>query len=375
MKKRTPLIQPEWDLLYPALIAKWRKLMKLPVSPVKDKLQTREFQTLIQDLLAYRESKDLSTSGAIAAYFMYEWPLRYAEALSLLRELPIPPTRTLEIGSKGSPFSLAALQYGATEAFSVDSNERMQKQGAELCGQMGYPISCRTCDYEKISTLPIEGKWDLIILPYSLFALFSNTGERASYLQKLLYLLTPQGHLLLVESSEEDTNRAFLSLRDELVRSGISITAPCLWKGNCPALHSKAPCYAQRPLDKPFMIKEIQRACHINLSSLKMSYLLLPSPEAPIETLQNNLYRVVSPPVHTFKGERFFLCGVKGKKTLGSTLQEHPKQSKAFAFLKRGDVIAIEKGAELEDDIQVTEKTTLELVAPCDKPLPYNDRC
>lgn len=345
--------------------------MKLSGGP-PDRLQTREFQALVRDLLAYRDSKDLSSSEAIAAYFLYEWPLRYAEGLSLLRELPAPPARTLEIGSKGAPFSLAALQQGAVEAFVLDTHERMLRYGAEFCGQMGHPISYRTCDPKKISSFPIEGKWDLITLPHSLFSLFPRTEERLIYVNRLLSLLSPQGHLLIVEPSDTDTNRSFLSLRDELSKIGIPILAPCLWKGDCPALRSNAPCYAQRPLDKPFMIRGIQRACNINLSSLKMSYLLLGSPLTELCQLPDNLYRVVSPPVSTYKGERLFLCGVKGQKTLGSTLKEHPKHSKAFEYLKRGDVIAIDDAAELDNDMQVFEKTSLQLYAPCDKPVPVS---
>ena len=118
------------------------------------------------------------------------------------------------------------------------------------------------------------------------------------------------------------------------------------------------------------MIKEIQRAADINLSSLKMSYLILRSPYFKAPQLPDNLYRVVSPALNTFRGERYFLCGVSGKKTLGTTLkEEHPKHSKAFEYLKRGDVISIEQAVELGEDMQITDKTLLQLKAPCDKPL------
>ncbi|MES2199131.1 MAG: small ribosomal subunit Rsm22 family protein [Chlamydiota bacterium] len=371
MKRKSANLHPEWDIIFPHLIGRWRKLMKLPLGP-EDRLQTREFQSLIQDFLAYRESNDLSSKESLGAYLLYEWPIHYAEGLSLIKELPKVPTRVLEIGAKGAAFSLAALQHGATEAFALDDNETALAYGADLSGHLGHPISVRTADCKQLKSLPVEGKWDLIVLPYSLFTFFDSTEAQFLYIQKLLRLLSFEGHLLIVESSATETNRRFLALRDAIAASPIPIVAPCLWKGNCPALkHGSSPCFAQRPLEnKPFMIKEIQRAAKINLSSLKMSYLILGSLHSHVKPLPETLYRIISPPVDTFKGERFFLCGVKGKKTLGTTLKEHPKQSRAFEYLKRGDVIAVENATELDNDLQVTDQTLLQLYAPCDKPLP-----
>ncbi|MBS0627439.1 MAG: class I SAM-dependent methyltransferase, partial [Verrucomicrobia bacterium] len=130
MKRKTSNPHPEWDLIFPLIIARWRKMMKLPLGPA-DRLQTREFQTLIQNLLAYRESKDLSSKESLGAYLFYEWPLHYAEGLSLLKELPKTPDRVLELGAKGAAFSLAALQHGAREAFALDENESALVAGAD----------------------------------------------------------------------------------------------------------------------------------------------------------------------------------------------------------------------------------------------------
>jgi hypothetical protein len=367
MKKRPPVPKADWDLIFPLLIARWRKLLKHPLGP-EDRLQTREFQSLIASLKSYMQTQTVVSPEDLGAHLMYFWPLQYAEALSLIKELPTPPERVLELGTVAAAYSLAALQHGAKEALAIGENELALKYGADLCGHIGYPISIRTGNYQRLSTLPLEGKWDLIILPYSLFALSSS--EEIPYIKSLLSLLTPQGHLLLVESSATEVNRRFLRLRDKIAQENLPILAPCLWKGSCPALqHGSSPCFAQRPFEKPFMIKEIQRAAQINLSSLKMSYLILGSPSAPARSLPDNLYRVVSPPVQTFKGERFFLCGVKGKKTLGTTLKEPTQETKAYAFLKRGDVIAIDEALELDGDLQVTQKTKLKLHSPCDKPV------
>jgi hypothetical protein len=45
------------------------------------------------------------------------------------------------------------------------------------------------------------------------------------------------------------------------------------------------------------------------------------------------------------------------------------KHSKAFEYLKRGDVISVDQPVALGEDMQITEKTIVELKAPCDKPV------
>lgn len=369
MKKKPSILAPKWDELFPLLITRFRKLMKLPIGPT-DRLQTREFQTLIQNLTAYHASSDLSTPESLAAYLLYDFPMRYAEGLSLLKELPAPPRRVLELGSKGASFCLAALQHGAEEAFALDPSANALKYGADICGHLGYPISVRPWNPSELGPLPVEGKWDLIVLPYSLFAFFETEEKQITFIKRILPLLTENGHLLLVESSQNEVNKKFLMLRDQIARMGISIVAPCLWKKGCPALAHGSICFAQRELEnKPFMIKEIQRAAKINQSSLKMSYLLLGSLDTKLPVLPDTLYRVVSPPVRTAKGERFFLCGVLGQKTLGTTLPEPPTSCKAYSYLKRGDVLSIENASELDDDLQIISSTSLRLYAPCDKPV------
>ena len=52
-----------------------------------------------------------------------------------------------------------------------------------------------------------------------------------------------------------------------------------MYQAECPMLEvANGTCYAQREFEKTFLIKEIQRAGQINLSSLKMSYLLIKHP-------------------------------------------------------------------------------------------------
>ena len=192
--------------------------------------------------------------------------------------------------------------------------------------------------------MPIEGKFDLIILGYCLEDLFpeSKKGwqeEQKAFLRFLIdSRLSENGHLMIVDSSFNEANRRVLQIRDTLVADGIPVQAPCVWRGECPALKvNNSPCYAQREFEKPYMVKEIQRAASINLSSLKMSYLILRNPAAGWPDLPDRkLYRIISPPVDSFGGKRFYLCGTDGKKNLGSHLGEHPVESRAFEYFAAG---------------------------------------
>ncbi len=368
MTKRPPTPKANWEEIFSHLIPLWRRLHKLPSGPI-DHLQTREFRSLVEAVSSYPESKDFSDKNQLGAHLLYEWPLHLAQGLSLLQELPIKPQRVLDIGSGAAPFAISALMYGATEAFAMDISAPALKYAGELAGLLGHPLSVREHDCKDLRKMPTQGRFDLIIVAYALDEMFSTLEAKLRYVRSLYGMLSETGYLLLVDSSENTKNKKMLELRDALVKEHVRIQAPCIWKGLCPALDKGAPCYAQRPFEKPFMISEIQRSAKINLSSLKMSYLLFKHPSLPMLDTEERLYRIISPPIETFRGPRYFLCGVDGRKMLGSQLKEHPKQSRAYEYLKRGDAIAIQNPVEVGDDLQVAEDTTLVLKAPCDKPL------
>lgn len=362
--KKKPSSPKELEDLTAILIAAWRKLLKLPIGPL-DRLQTREFRSLTAAISRLKEEKTFSDSELLGAYLLYDWQLHLNQGMSLLREILNPPRRVLDLGCGAAPFSLAALINGASEVVGLDINSRALKVAGEVCGKLGYPLSLREHNCLDFN-FPVQGKWDLIILGYSLYEL---ADDPLFYIQHLMRYLSEEGNILIVESSQQEENRRLLGLRDLLVQNNIHIQAPCIWTGNCPAFrHGTSTCYAQRPFEKPFLVKEIQRALQINLNSLKMSYLLLRK-TAHLEP-SKPLFRVVSPPVETFRGTRFFLCGNQGKRTLGSSLKIHPKHSRAFEYLQRGDVISIHNAVERQDDFEINEETELKLEAPCDKPIP-----
>lgn len=387
---RTPAI--DLETIMPLLINVWRRFHK-EAGP-GDRLQTREFRRVVESLKRLIQPTDLKSAKSqnplppdyfndrelLSAYLLYPWVLHYQEALSLLGELPFTPKRVLDVCSGPGPFAFAALRYGAQEVFAADRHVAALELGAEVCGRYGMPLTIRRWDCIKDS-MPIEGQFDLITLGHGLNELFPETmknwqEKQAHFINYLLGRLKPSGQLLLVESSYPQDNRRLLELRDQLVSKGITIQAPCIWQGECPALKTpNSPCYAQREMEKPFIIKEFQRSLDIKLNSLKMSYLLIRSPNAPqVQLSGNKLYRVISPPIETYQGKRFYLCGTDGKKSLGSHLKEHPASSRAFEYLRRGELIEIENALEQGQAIDIILDTQVTVKAACGKPTPTR-RC
>ena len=111
--------------------------------------------------------------------------------------------------------------------------------------------------------------------------------------------LKPRGTLLVLEPALRDTSRALLQVRDVLVKAGYPVRAPCLFRGDCPALVRETDwCHAEREWQMPQVVEELARSAGLHKESLKMSYLALaPKGEAWREPPPGRLFRIVSEPV------------------------------------------------------------------------------
>lgn len=378
--KRTP--PADLETIMPLLIGVWRRFHKL--SGPSDVLQTREFRSVVEAIKKLHAHENLPKNyfedrELLGASLLYDFVLHYAEGLSLIGELPTTPKRVLDVCSGISAFGFAALRHGSEEVFATDQNGAALQLSAEVIGRYGLSISTRKWDCLN-KPLQIDGTFDLITLGHSLNELFPSnqkgyTTSQEKFIEMLLSRLNPDGFLLLVENSYQEGNRRLLELRDRLVVKGVPIQAPCVWKGACPALKTpNSPCYAQREFIKPYLIKEIQRATNIKLSSIKMSYIIFKHPNSAWpEIEENNAYRVISPPIELHQSKKFYLCGTDGKKTLESSFKTTPSSAKAFDYLKRGELIAIHDAAERGNAFDIEENTKLKVIAACGKPLPHEN--
>lgn len=388
--KKKSAINPDLDAIMPLLIGAWRRMRK--ESGPADKLQTREFRGVVAAVKALQEGLEgkkalvgqdyFSNQETLGAYLLYQWVVHYLQGLSLIGELPTTPRRVLDVCSGPAPMAFAALRMGASEVFATDRNESALKLGAEVSGRYGLPMNIRQWNCLS-APMPVTGSFDLIIVGHCLEELFPSNASKwqdkqHQFITYLLSRLTPHGFLLIAESSQLEANRRILQLRDQLVSEGIPVQAPCVWRGVCPALQTKdSPCYAQREFEKPLLIKEIQRAASINLSSLKMSYMIFRSPQARWPELPDgkNMFRIISPPVEAYHSKRYYLCGTDGKKNLGTHLTEHPPESRAFDYLRRGELISVQGALEKPASLDIIQGTKITVEAACGKPLiePHNE--
>jgi len=365
--------------LMPELVQEWRRFTKTGGPP--DRLQTREFRSAVATLKTIQKGLQTSPPGLqrnyfsdrklLADYLLYFWPLHYQQALSILSEIPTTPRTVLDLCSGPSPVAFAALKLGCGNVTAMDQNLEALNLGARICGRMGYPLSIRQINLLS-HRLPVHEKYELITLGHTLHELFPGSIQKQiTFVRTLLDALTPEGYLVLMEDSTPDRYKAMLELRESLVNDGIPVQAPCVWKGKCPALQGNFPCFAQREYEKPYVMKEFQRAMDIKLNSLKASYLILRSPAAGWPKLpEGDCYRVVSPPFDTPEGKQFYLCGTPGKKKLISRLQAVPKEARAFEYLKRGELIRVEGAVENANSLYLRDETRVSVDAACGKPIP-----
>lgn len=384
MKNKKKIPSPDLEEIMPLLIAAWRRFHQ--ESGPADQLQTREFRSVVSAVQELKQGLETGKTllgkdyfaerNLLGAYLLYQWVIHYQQGLSILGELPETPRRVLDVCSGPAAFGFAALRHGAGEVIATDRNLTALELGASVSGRYGLPITIRHWDCLEANN-PIEGSFDLIILGHCLEELFPDTKknwpeQQYKFIEKLLQKLTPKGFLLIVDDSLAHSNNRILQVRNHFANQGVPIQAPCVWRGECPALQTKnSPCYAQREFEKPYLIKEIQRGAQINLSSLKMSYVIFKSPQSAWpELTQNPVYRIISPPVETFQGKRYYLCGTTGKKTLESHLNKHPKESRAFDYLRRGELISLKDPLEDRNALAIIEGTAISVEAPCGKPIP-----
>lgn len=377
--KNNRLPNTDLDTIMPVLIGAWRRMRKEAGPP--DVLQTREFRAVVECVKKLADDSSLAGTDYFAnqdllgAYLLYQWVIHYQQGLSLINELPVTPRRVLDVCSGPAAFAFAALRHGASEVYATDRNKSALELGAEVCGRYGMPLNVRQWDCLS-SPLPVEGTFDLIIVGHCLKDLFPESSaqwqeKQHRFISYLLKRLNKHGFLLIAESSFPEFNQRVLQLRDRLVTDGVPVQAPCVWRGACPALQTKnSPCYAQREFEKPHLIKEIQRAASINLGSLKMTYIIFRSPMATWPQIpEKPLYRIISPPVESYQGKRFYLCGTDGKKNLGSHISEHTTETRPFEYLRRGELISIEGAMEKNNCLDIVKGTKISVEAACGKPL------
>lgn len=367
----------------PRLIAVWRKARRRDGPPGKlTPQEIREVGAGVKQL-SHGLTRERELAGArymddpklLGAYLLFYWPVSYAQARQALGELPRRPRAALDLGSGPGPVGFAVQDAGAHEVACADRSKPALALARELAAEAGEPLATREWDPLKHKSLP-EGDFDLITMGHLLNELFGQDEgaleKRAALAEQALAKVKKGGTLLILEPALRDTSRDLLKVRDLLVARGYAVRAPCLYRGNCPALVKESDwCHAERFWRMPQVVEELGRAAGLRKESLKMSYLALaPKGEAWPELPKGRYFRIVSEPLEGKGRQRYMGCGPEGR--MGLALQEKHRtdQNASFFHLNRGDIVRITETEPRGDGLALDDRSEVKVVSPAGKPPP-----
>lgn len=305
----------------------------------------------------------------LGAYLLFYWPVSYAQARATLSELTTRPKAVLDLGSGPGPLALATLDAGASTVIAADRSKPALELARTLATEAGEGIGVREWSPER--PLP-DGKFDLITMGHVVNELFNGQiAPRAALLEKILERVNPNGSLVVIEPALRETSRALLQVRDVLVSRGYAVRAPCLFRGNCPALLKESDwCHAERSWRMPKLVEEIARTAGLHKDSLKMSYLVIaPKGEAWAEPPKGSVFRIVSEALEGKGRQRFMGCGPEGRVGLAMQEKHETEQNRLFFKVSRGDVIRITSTEDRGDGRALNETSTVEIIANAGRPV------
>jgi len=176
----------------------------------------------------------------------------------------------------------------------------------------------------------VAGRFDLVVAAHLLNELFVGRPDRVALraLRVLAWareLLAPAGLVVLIEPALRETSRELLAVRDQLLKAGLHVVAPCFWQGPCPALaaerdwcHDAAPVPSRARVDFSYLVLQAQ-------------------PVAPAPGFE----RVVSDPLPDKGRLRLYVCGGQGRRELVRLTRHRSEANAALDRVARGDVLSI----------------------------------
>ena len=331
----------------PRLIAVWRQARRKGDGP-ETRLTPQEVKEVGAGVkqLSLGLTRERQLAGAkymddprlLGAYLLFYWPVSYAQARQALGELPNRPRQVLDLGSGPGPAGLRRDGRGGQRG----DGRRPEQARADARPDLWPPRQARrwppgSGTRRARRRLPRASSISSPWATSSTSCTGRGTGPSdlgAALLEQLLGQVKKGGSLLVMEPALRETSRALLKVRDVLVGKGYAVRAPCMFRGNCPALVKETDwCHAERTWPMPKVVEELARAAGLHKESLKMSYLMLaPKGEAWPELPQGRLFRIVSEPLEGKGRHRYIGCGPEGR--VGLAMQEQAPHGEERALLQ-----------------------------------------
>jgi hypothetical protein len=314
----------------------------------------------------------------LAAYLLYFWPISYAQGRHVYSELGSKPRTVLDLGSGPAPLAFAGFDAGATEVMAADRSAPALELAGRIANATGRMLVTRPWDPLREMAIPGgDQAWSVISLGHTINELWADApdriAKRAALCVALLARVRKGGSLVLIEPALRTTTRELLAVRDELVRQGYAVRAPCLFRGDCPALVKDIDwCHAERSWEPPPALAEIIAAAGLHKEALKMAYLVIaPRGEQWAEPPPGQLFRVVSETLPGKSRLRVMGCGRDGRVPLALGDNAHTPGNAAFLAVERGDVLSLDGSEPAVEGtgLRVTATTRVEIVAKAGQPL------
>lgn len=240
------------------------------------------------------------------------------------------PTRALDLGA-GTGAAGAALRARFGAGLEVVSVDRVAAPGIVACDL--------SRDVPRTS-----GRFDLVVAAHLVGELYLDEPpeRRIEALTRRVLawrhdLCAEGGTMILLEPALRETSRALLAVRDRLLTSGVSVVAPCFWKGPCPALARERDwCHDAAPVPSS--------------PRVDFSYLVL---RADAAALPAGAFRVVSDRLDEKGRLKIFGCGASGRHAIVRLDRAASRGNAAFAELERGDVVTLEGCEPAGDGLRV----------------------
>ena len=197
-----------------------------------------------------------------------------------------------------------------------------------------------------------NGRFDLVVAAHVLNELFVDdpSSGRPAKLATLVRrwseaLVGDGGTLIVVEPALRETSRVLLAVRDELLRVGLHIVAPCFFTGPCPAL--------LRPRDW------CHDAVHTDRqhAAVDFSYLVMRASGEPVSDA--SLFRIVSDPLPEKGRFKLYGCGASGRHAIARLDRHATPANGDMDRLARGDIAQIARTTFAQDGLRVVKDTTV----------------
>ena len=310
----------------------------------------------------------LNDAALRMAYQMYFLPPNRDKVRLALTELLLHPRevfrkdrlRVLDLGSGPGTAVLGTLDFFLQQdprpflAFTAqDQVAENLKEAARLFSdlQQGSTDATLTTIHSTIDKVEarLDGPYDIIMLSNLLNELYAQDAARLSRRTELLVhllrtFLATDGSCILIEPALQGTSRDLLLVRDALREQGLTVYAPCLRQGPCPALlNPKDWCHEDIPWEAPPLISALDKLTGLRKDALKFSYLVLRLDNISLsDAYGTEAFRVVSEPLVSKGKSEYYVCGAAGRKLITRLDKDRSPENQAYSGLRRGDIVAFE---------------------------------